>query len=115
MTSLPSYTTFAFPRFRELTIATASALLLVAGASVVADTAFSGGSQPVEPAPALAKSDRLDKKLPGVCQGEAWGSWSADCLAELSGGSAGTPIRTVTVETRNAEQATSTLTRIASR
>ncbi|MXN64589.1 hypothetical protein GR183_06700 [Stappia sp. GBMRC 2046] len=115
MTSLPSYATFTFPRLKELTIATAAALLMVAGAAIVADTAFSDNPVTAAPVKTLAKADRLDSKLPGSCHGQAWGDWSPECLSALAGNSAGTPIRTVTIETRNAKQATSTLMRVASR
>ncbi|NRG18844.1 hypothetical protein HPQ64_14220 [Rhizobiales bacterium] len=115
MTTLPSYMTSAFPRFKELAVATAAAVMIVAGAAVVADTALSENPVTAPSLTTLAKADRLDSKLPGSCHGQAWGDWSSECLSALTGNSAGTRIRTVTIETRNVEEATSTLLRVAAR
>lgn len=44
------------------------------------------------------KSDRTKTNLPASCQGQAWGAWSADCAAALSGGSSVRNVGFVTVE-----------------
>jgi len=47
---------------------------------------------------AATKTDRSRVSLPASCQGQAWGAWSADCAAALSGTSAVRNVGYVTVE-----------------
>ena len=44
------------------------------------------------------KSDRSKTTLPSSCDGQAWGAWSADCAAALTGSSSVRNVGYVTVE-----------------
>lgn len=47
---------------------------------------------------AATKTDRSKTNLPASCQGQAWGAWSADCAAALTGSSSVRNVGYVTVE-----------------
>jgi hypothetical protein len=44
------------------------------------------------------KSDRTQTTLPASCEGQAWGAWSPDCAAALTGSSSVRNVGYVTVE-----------------
>ncbi len=47
---------------------------------------------------ALTKVDRAASPLPATCEGQAWGAWSADCAAAITGASSVRKIGFVTIE-----------------
>src|SRR5690554_1945253 len=47
-------------------------------------------------APVATKGDRLDSKLPSVCQGQPWGEWTPDCVSAITGKPATRAVRTIT-------------------
>ncbi|WP_417668517.1 hypothetical protein [Roseibium sp.] len=60
----------------------------------------------------LEKSDRADSVLPGACRGQAWGAWSADCAAAISGNGSVRKINFVTVESASTSPNTTVLSRV---
>lgn len=47
---------------------------------------------------AATKTDRVKAPLPTTCEGQAWGAWSADCAAAITGAGTVRKIGFVTVE-----------------
>ncbi|MBO6756632.1 MAG: phosphopantetheine adenylyltransferase [Roseibium sp.] len=47
---------------------------------------------------AETKTDRVSPSLPTKCEGQAWGAWSADCAAALSGTDSLRHVSFITVE-----------------
>jgi len=74
----------------------AAAAFVVMTAGTMAFTA--GEASYSETATVLAKSDRQDNALPSNCKGQAWGAWSADCVASLTDNTSTRQIRFVTAE-----------------
>ncbi|ADZ70644.1 hypothetical protein [Polymorphum gilvum] len=95
-----------FNRLVWISAAFAAAILaVIASAALAFPPSASAGD-------AAAKANRLDGALPASCSGQAWGAWSPDCLAALTGNTSLRPVGTVTVEQRPAGENVSVLMRL---
>ncbi len=62
----------------------------------------------------LTKSDRTESALPSNCQGQAWGAWSADCAAAISGNGQVRKVNFVTIDQPTSAPNTTVLARVPS-
>ncbi|MBD8876010.1 hypothetical protein [Roseibium polysiphoniae] len=92
--------------------------VMAAGVAAVALAAFftlqpiGGSDSAIAQGAALTKSDRMDSTLPSNCQGQAWGAWSSDCAAAISGTGAVRQINFVTVKQPAPTENTTVLERV---
>lgn len=103
-----------FVSLRELTIATAAALLVFVGAAYVIKQATAPEGPMVTPLPVAEKTDRLPLGGEEACKGQTWGGWSQTCLKAVAASRGADTFRLIsseTIETRVPETNTSILTR----
>lgn len=85
----------SFAKSKTAAIIAAAVLAVLTAGTLAIGSAETADHNPVT---VLAKSDRQDNNLPTNCQGQAWGAWSADCVATLTDNQTTRQIRFVTAE-----------------
>ncbi|WP_029056905.1 hypothetical protein [Stappia stellulata] len=101
--------------YRDVVLAAAAALAVFAAIATVTQTVKMAAASDAAPVAVTAKADRVTAALPAACQGEAWGDWSAECLAEISGTANPRQVRFETFEARDVQGKTSVLARVPTR
>jgi dsRNA-specific ribonuclease len=101
--------------YRDIVLAAIAALAVFGAILTVAQTVKMAAASDVTPVTVAAKADRVTAALPATCQGQAWGDWSADCLAEISGTANPRQVRFETFEARDVQGKTSVLARVPAR
>lgn len=101
--------------FRDIALATVAAVAVFGAVLTVAQTVKMAAASDAVPAASAEKADRVTSALPATCKSEAWGDWSADCLAAISGTVNPRQVRFETFEARDVEGKTSVLARVPAR
>lgn len=101
--------------YGDIVLAVVAAVAVFGAVLTVAQTVKMAAASDTVPAASAAKADRVTSALPATCKSQAWGDWSADCLAAISGNVNPRQVRFETIEARDVESRTSVLARLPAR